>query len=774
MEHIYTSNMHCAACKGNIEKRLKSIKGILEVNANLVTNIIKVRFNEKIVNDETIIKACKEIGYRLEVIEDDEVIDNSKNIKKDVIKLISGLILLGILMFLSMSHMWPSLIIDSFKEPIYLLPILELVITLVIIGIFFSYYINGFKSLIKLSPNMDSLIFIGSLFSLIYSIYLIIKLIIFPNDYFIYGSHEENIGKIMFHNYLDSAAMILVIVSIGKFIEEMSKRKAKSTINELLKLRPKYANLVLNNEIKQIETKFLKSGDTIIIKEGETIPLDGIIVTGKTSVDESLLTGESLPVAKDEGDSVIGGAINKEGAITVLINKTKKDNVLSKIVSLVMEASNMDTKLTRKVDKVARVFVPIVIIISIIVFISWLIAGYINNGPILTNEFINIFDEAFTFAISVVVISCPCALGLATPISLLIGSSIFAKKGILVNNSNAIENIKNIDVIVLDKTNTITNGALTVTNYEIFNNETLKLNRIRTIEEYSTHPLSKGIVEALNNYNTLDKSFKMITNVPGEGVKGIYDDETIYIGNRQLFINNYDLLDKNEYLSKLDKCSEKGLLPIIAFSKNEVIALFNLKDELKPNAKEFINSMNSKFKDVILLTGDNEIIANNIANEVGIKHVISNVKPDEKGEVIKALKSEGKKVLMVGDGVNDSIALTYSDVGIGLAKGSDVALASSDFILMNSNLEDINEIIEISKLIRKNITFNLLWAFIYNVLFIPLAAGALALVGIMLNPMYASMLMALSSVTVCLNSLTLLIKKGNHLQNRKNNELYNL
>ena len=762
MEHVYASNMHCAACKGNIEKKLKGIKGILEVNANLVTNVIKVRFNEKLVNDETIINACKEIGYRLEVIDDEEAIDNSKDMKKNVIKLIIGVILLAILMFLAMSDMWPNAIIDSFKEPIYLLPLIELAITLVIIGIFFSYYISGFKSLIKLSPNMDSLVFLGSLFSLVYSTYLIIKLIIFPDQYFIYGSHEDNMGKIMFHNYLDSAAMILVIVSIGKFIEELSKRKAKSTINELLKLRPKYANLLVNNEIKQVETKYLKSGDTIIIKEGETIPLDGIIITGKTSVDESLLTGESLPVAKDEGDNVIGGSINKDGSITVLINKTKKDNVLSKIVALVMEASNMDTKLTRKVDKVSRVFVPIVLVIAIIVFISWIIAGVINNGPILGDHFLNIFDEAFTFAISVVVISCPCALGLATPISLLVGSSIFAKKGILVNNSNAIETIKNVDTIVLDKTNTITNGKLTVSKFDLFTNNQKEIIRVKTIEQYSTHPLSAGIVEALKDYKEVDKEFKMISNVPGQGVKGIYEDETIFIGNKDLFIKEYNKENKEVYLEKMDEGSKVGLLPIIAFNANEVIGQFYLKDELKSNAKEFISKISTKFKEVILLTGDNDIIANNIANEVGIKKVISNVKPEGKGDVIKKLKEEGKTVLMVGDGVNDSLALTYSDVGIGLAKGSDVALASSDFILMNSDLIDILDIIEVSKLIRKNIAFNLLWAFIYNTLFIPLAAGALALVGVMLTPMYASMLMALSSVTVCLNSLTLLIKKRNH------------
>lgn len=750
--------MHCAACKGNIESRLKKINGVLEINANLVTNVIKVRFNEKLVTDEMIIEACKEVGYKLEVIEDDEVsLGDNKNYKKNGIKLIVGLVLLAILMFLSMSHMWPGAIIDPMKEPIYLLPLIELGITVVIIGLFFSYYINGFKSLIKLSPNMDSLIFLGSFFSLVYSVYLIVKLIISPESYFIYGGHDgANANKIMFHNYLDSAAMILVIVSIGKYIEDLSKRKAKSTIKELLKLRPKYANVFVGNEIKQIETKFLKSGDKIIIKEGETIPLDGMILNGTTSVDESLLTGESLPVYKDEGDQVIGGSINKDGSITVLTNKTKKDNVLNKIISLVMEASNMDTKLTRKVDKVARVFVPIVMSIAVIVFISWLSVDLALNKVMLPNHFTSAFDEAFTFAISVLVVSCPCALGLATPISLLVGSSIFAKKGILVNKSEAIENVKNIDAIVLDKTNTITNGKLTVVNSTFFSENVKYKNRILTIEQYSTHPLGEAIVKTLSKYE-LEKKFTMISNVPGKGVKGIYPDETIYIGNKALFEEFYNQEDKNKYLEMVTKNVNDGLLSIVAFTANEVISIFSLKDELKENAKSFIEQIQKQFKRLILLTGDNEVIANNIANEVGIKEVISNVKPEDKGEVIKKLQDEGYKVMMVGDGVNDSIALTRSDVGVGLAKGSDVALASSDFILMNSNLDDILDILLISKRIRSNITFNLLWAFIYNVIFIPIAAGSLSMFGVMLTPMYASMLMALSSVTVCINSLSLFL-----------------
>lgn len=756
MEKIFNSNMHCAGCKGNIEAALKKLDGVLEVNANLVNNVVKVRYNEKKVSEEDIINACKSVGYKLEVIDEDEEYSKEKSYKFDIIKLIIGIVLLLPLMFFSMSDMYPGLIPDSFKEPIYLLPIIELVLTLIIIGVFFNYYISGFKSLIKLSPNMDSLIFLGSLFSLIYSVYFIIKLIIAPSDYYIY---EASAGKIMFHTYLDSAAMILVIVSIGKLIENLSKRKARSTINELLKLRPKYANLIKENEIVKVETKFLKAGDKIIIKEGETIPLDGVIISGSTSVDESLLTGESLPIYKEEGDKVIGGSVNKDGSITVLIDKSKKDNVLNKIISLVMEASNMDTKLTRKVDKVSRIFVPIILVISVIVFCIWLGIDYgANSGnAILNTHFTSAFDEAFSFAISVMVVSCPCALGLATPISLLVGSSIFAKNGILVNKSEAIENMKEIDCLVLDKTNTITNGKLTVNDYVIFTKNPAKLNRIYTIEKYSTHPLSEGIATLLQDKASLEKDFTMVSNVPGKGVKGVYKDETIYIGNESLVNEFYKGEENNVLIEKLSIYKKEGTLPIIAFTEKEIFALFSLKDELKKDAKEFIKEVKTSFKKVVLLTGDNEIIAHNIAKEVGIEEVIANVKPDGKGEVIKKLKEENYHVMMVGDGVNDSIALTLADVGVGIAKGSDVALASSDFILMNDDLLDILDIIKISGKIRTNISFNLLWAFLYNVVFIPVAAGAFASLHFVLSPMYASMLMALSSVTVCLNALTLFL-----------------
>ncbi len=734
MEKLFScNNMHCAACKGNIERALSKLPGVISSEANSITSSVKVITNKE-VSDEDIIKCCKEAGYNLEVIEDDESLLVKKESSKGlIIRIIIGIILLIPLLYLGMGVMYENAIPEFLKSPVYVSSYVQLGLTLIIIGLFFNYYISGAKALIKLSPNMDSLVFLGSLFSLLYSIYLIITFTIDPSIPYTYT-----------HIYLDSSAMILVIVSIGKLIENLSKRKAKNTISELLKLRPKTAHLVKGGVIIDVDTKFLKKNDIILVKPGETIPSDGMVVSGISSVDESLISGESLPVNKEEDSEVIGGSINGEGTLKVLITKEKKDNVLSKIISLVMEASNMNTKLTRKIDIVSRYFVPIVIFLSILTFVLW-----ISIDP--THD----FNNAFSFGVGVMVISCPCALGLATPISLLVGSSIFAKNGILVNKSEAIEKLKDIDTIVLDKTNTITKGELEVEKASIFTKSLQILDEIYTLEKYSSHPLAKGIVNYLSK-SKISENFISSGVEPGKGIYGSFKDEKLYIGNISYLKSLQQNID-NKILDEIENENKNGLLPLIAFNENEIYSVFYLKDKIKDNAKEFISEAKKHFKRIILLTGDNKIIASKIALEAGIEEVISEVLPMDKDKVISKLQEEGHKVIMVGDGVNDSIALKRADVGIGIAKGSDIALSSSDFILMRNNLFDIINILNISKKIRNNITLNLFWAFIYNIICIPIAAGCFASLGVKLEPMYCSMLMALSSVTVCLNSLTLFL-----------------
>lgn len=729
--------MHCAACKANIENELKKVDGVVEAEANVITSSVKVLTNKDI-NDEILIKSCKNIGYNLEIINDDEILNLNKDDKSKslLIKIFIGLILLIPLIYLGMWSMYPNAIPGFIKSPIYIGEYIQLALALIIIGIFFNYYKDGFMALIKLTPNMDSLVFLGSLFSLIYSLYINISHTI-----------NSNISYNHVHLYYDSAAMILVIVTIGKYIELLSKRKAKTTINELLKLRPKTAHLLKDNKIEDIETKYLKLNDIIIVNPGEVIPSDGIIISGKSSVDESIISGESLPIYKEDDDHVIGGSLNIDGTLKIKINKDKKDNVLSKIISLVMEASNMNNKLTRKIDLIAKYFVPVILSLGLLTFILWI--------SIPSNHD---FNQAFSFAVSVIVVSCPCALGLATPISLLVGSSVFAKQGILVNNSEAIEKLKDVNVLVLDKTNTITNGELDVEKSQIFTKSLQILDEIFTLEKYSTHPLAKGIVKYLNKSN-ISNDFISNGIEPGKGVFANFKERKIYVGNIKYLLDINKNVDE-KVLKDIDKETKNGLLPLIAFNENEIFAIFYLKDKLKLNAKEFINEAKKYFKRIILLTGDNSIIANQIASECNITEVISEVLPNEKSNIIKSLQEEGNKVMMIGDGVNDSIALNLSDVGVGIAKGSDVALASSDFILMRSNLMDIIKLIKISKRIRFNISLNLFWAFIYNIIFIPIAAGAFASLNFTLSPMICSMLMALSSVTVCLNALTLFINKS--------------
>lgn len=739
--------MHCAACKNNVEGALCKVEGVKSVEVNLVSNSAKIEMDDG-VDEEKLYSALSDIGYELGDDFDSEAVFEKKSNKKELIKIIVGFILLVPIIFFGMGSMYPEVFPERFKEELWITSLIQTVLTFIVVGMFFRYYKNGFLSLIKRSFNMDSLVFLGSFFSILYSIYLIIMTFIFPHQY--HFAH--------FHLYYDSAAMVLVVVSLGKYIEELSKNKAKSTIRELLNLRPKVAHLYKDNEIVDVPTKGIKLNDVIIVNPGETIPVDGIVLSGKSSIDESIISGESLPVFKKEDDFVIGGSVNKEAALKILVNKNRKENVLNKIANLVSEASNMKTPLTEKVDKVAKVFVPLVMSIALIVFIVWL-AIDLSTGTVQSSHFLNPFDEAFSYAVGVLVISCPCALGLATPISLLVGSSIFSKNYILVQKSEGIEKVKDVNALVLDKTNTITEGELNV-NYSYFKdlNQELK-NKLFTIESYSEHPIAKAIKEYLKDSSSLDSDFLLTESIPGAGLKGYFKNEEIYITNL-----NYakDFVEINEEISSLIKERElMGEVALLSFKKNELLGIFFVKDKLKKEAKEFIEEAKKYFKKIVLLTGDNKTITSFIAKEVGIEEVISEVKPEDKDKKIMELQANGYKVMMVGDGVNDSIALTRADVGVSISKGSDIAIASSHFILMRNNLLDIFKIFNISKAIRRNITFNLFWAFIYNAIFIPIAAGCFSMFGVRLEPMYCSILMAASSVTVCLNALTLFLRNFN-------------
>lgn len=607
MEIIFSvKGMYCSACKGTVEKAVNSLSGVKKAEANTITNSLEVVFDEKLTKVEDIINIAGKEGYVLTVMDDEDDLIKKNDNSNILLKIFISVIIMIPLMYFGMSGMYQNAIPTLFLEKPYIMFYIECVLSLVIILIFFINYKRGFLALIHLHPNMDSLVFLGSFFSFGYSLYLSIKYTI---------NVPSSLDGI--NIYFDSAAMILIFINIGKYIEGISKNKAKSSLNELLKLRPKIAHVYRNNELFDIETKYLQKGDKILVKSGENIPMDGLAIKGETTVDESFISGESMPILKKEDDYVYGGSIVNEGVIEVVINKNKNESLLSKIIKLVSEASNSKTKLTHLVDKISGIFCPIVICVAVITFLCWLLIH-----PELG------VDKAFNFGASVLVISCPCALGLATPISLLVGSSVFSKNGILVNNSEAIEKTSKINCLVLDKTNTITKGSFKVIKYKDFNEKSGDLNRILSLESSSNHPLAIGISRFLVDKKPMEKP-EIVKNIPGFGIKGSFKGDDYFVGNLKFYENNCHYKDQViEDLNKIN--SSKGHQTIIAFTVDRIIGVFVLEDELKEGSKEFIKYAKKHFKKVVLLTGDNQTVASNVAEDLNITDVYAEINPIKK------------------------------------------------------------------------------------------------------------------------------------------------
>ncbi len=734
MEVVFAVNMYCAGCKGTVISSVKKLPGIESIDVNLVNNTVKVNYKNKLITKEAIAKAITSSGYKVSEINDDEfsVKSDKKSKIKEIAHLIIGFVLLFFVLYIGMGGPLGGAS-DSLRG------FLQLGLCILIIVLFIDIYINGIKGIIKLHLGMDSLVFISSFASLIYSLYLTIDVTINPDSY------------MMVHYFYDACAMVLVIVSLGRLIESLSKKKALQTLNEMLKLRPDKTMVYRAGKLVEIETKYIQVGDCVLVKPGTNIPADGFIKKGKTYVDESMLTGESKLIEKSEDSLVYAGTSNKDGSIEVIVTKTNKDSVLNQIMGLVNSAANSKSKLVKMVDKIAGIFVPIVFGIAILTFVVWIIVDSINGSTVI-KMYSTPLQEALAFSIGVLTISCPCALGLATPISLLVGSSLFSKNGVLVNNSEAVERVGKIDAIVLDKTNTLTNGVLSVNSVLLYSKMKNLNNIIYTIEKKSQHPFSEAIAgDFEKNSELID--VKNIITIPGRGVQGEYENKTYFIGSKTLA---KEVITNEKELEKLNKVNTYRYLSTYIFTKEKLLGTILLEDTIKQDTYSFIERANLYFKRVVLLTGDNSEIANDVGKELKIDYIYANATPEDKQKAIKALKAEGFSPMMVGDGVNDSIALTYSDVSVGLAKGSDIALSSSDFVLMNDNLNNIFFIIGLSKKINKNIKFNLFWAFLYNIVFIPVAAGVFAPVNFYLEPKWCALLMVVSSVTVCLNSLFLL------------------
>lgn len=720
--------MTCSACSNRLEKYLLKQDGIINASVNLVMSNAFVEYDETKLNIKNVEEFVKKAGFKsLGLYTDIKTKNNTKNNK---VLFIIFLILSIILMYVSMGHMigLPTFeFLNMHTHPI------SYAITLLIITIPFIFYgfdiiKSGFKNLIHKAPNMDTLVAIGVLSSLLYSLY---------NMYIIIKGNTSYVE----HLYFESAAIVIFFIKLGRYIDGASKDKTKEAIQKLVQITPKDATIKVNGDEKKVTIDEINKGDIVISKPGERISVDGEIVIGKTHLDESFITGESKPVAKNIGDKVIAGSINYDGYIEYKAEKIGKESTISEIVKLVIEATNTKAPIAKIADTVSGYFVPTVIIIAFITFLVYLFLGL---G----------FTSAINTFVTILVVACPCSLGLATPLAIVISEGVCATHGILVKKSETLENASKINTIVFDKTGTLTYGTLKIA--EILNYSTLTNNEIvelaGSLESKSTHPISKAFKEYIeaNNLKILD--VEKFEDISGYGIVGTIDNNTILVGNSKL-LNKYKV--ENKYIEQEELLATNGNSIVYIAKNNEILGIIGVNDIIRDNVKNIIEELNKNNIEVIMLTGDNNKTAKSIADTLGIKNVIANVTPNEKSNIIKKLKDKGKIVMMCGDGINDSPALALSDIGVSVNSGTDIARDSSDVILTKNDLTSIVNLINISKKTIRNIKQNLFWAFFYNSLMIPIAMGVLSGIGININPMIASLAMVLSSFTVILNALRL-------------------
>lgn len=739
--------MSCAACQQAVTRAVTKIDGVESVNVNLLSNSMVCEYDNKSVKPEDIMKAVDKAGYQASVKGENLSTSASKNSKpvnkfpSEKIRLFISVPILLVLMYIGMGNML------GFPEPAFFLGdknALTYAFTqfLLILPIFYvnrKFFASGFKTLFKGSPNMDSLVAIGSSAAAIYGIASIFVIS--------YGLSVDNmvlVHKYVSNLYFETGAMILTLVTLGKYLEARSKNKTNSTITKLMNLAPKTARVIRNGSEIEISVEEIVVGDTIVIRPGESVPVDGVILEGESSLDESAITGESIPVDKTVGDQVVSASINKNGFFIFNATKIGKDTTLAKIIELIENANSSKAPIARLADKVAGVFVPIVIGISAVTAIVWLLLGY----PL---------ELSLNNAIGVLVISCPCALGLATPVAITVSTGKAASKGILMKSAEAIEELKKVDTVVLDKTGTITEGKPSlqkVIALDISEGELLKI--AASLEVKSEHPLASSIVNAYDK-----KEFYEVSDyktLPGFGVKGNIESSVYYVGKIQLMKDND--IETEEIENRVAKYLNLGHTPMYIAKKDKIIGAMLVADTIKEDSKAAIKNMQEHGLKVIMLTGDNALTAKAIANQINISEYVSNVLPHQKEETIAKLQKEGHKVAMVGDGINDSPALMLADVGIAIGSGTDIAIEAADVVLIKSKLSSVMTAINISKNTVSNIKENLFWALFYNVIGIPIAAGVLyPAFQFGLSPMIGAAAMSISSIFVTLNALRLKYKK---------------
>ena len=766
--------MTCSSCQAHVQKAVENLNGIKNVNVNLLSNSMIVEYDEKTLNDKKIIEAVKNEGYGATLAinsQKDKIQNDNENTLNSMKKrLIISICFWIPLMYVAMYHMFydlfgipvPKLINDLFHGPENAITFgfTQILLLIPIIYVNRNYFIIGFKRLFKLSPNMDSLIAIGSFSAIIYGIYAIYMI-----GFGLGHNNLELVSRFSNDLYFESAGTILTLITVGKYLETKSKGKTSEAINKLINLAPKTAIVLKNEKEIEVEVKDIKKEDIIIIKPGYSIPVDGIIIEGESSIDESTITGESIPTQKSINDKVISGTINKNGYFKMKATEVGDDTTLAQIIKLVEEAANSKAPISRLADKVSGVFVPIVITIALLATIFWLING-------------QSFEFALSIGIAVLVISCPCALGLATPVAIMVGTGKGAELGILIKSAESLELLHKVDTVVLDKTGTITQGKPKVidiiTNQDLINEVMSQKNKVKVVlnknndltsknnllkiagslEKNSEHPLAEAIIEKTreNNLNLYEvKDFEAIS---GRGVRGKIDNIEYFGGNLAFMQENNvkleDVLLKSEELSKQGK-------PLLYFAKeNRLLGIIAVADTIKPTSKIAISELKKKNLEVIMITGDNKNVAESIGKNLEIDKVISEVMPQDKEREVTKLQASGKRVAFVGDGINDSPALVRSDVGIAISSGTDIAVESADIVLINDDLLSVVSAISLSKKVINNIKMSLFWAFFYNIIGIPVAAGLFYLsFNLKLNPMIGAAAMSLSSVCVVLNALRL-------------------
>lgn len=751
IEKFTVTGMTCAACQANVSKTVGKLAGVNSVDVNLLSGSMKVEFDENITDESTIINAVQSIGYgaslstpssKQNTFKDEwnkkrSSTDNERlSMKK---RLIASIILLIPLMYIAMGEMM-GLPVPSFlsgENNLLISAFTQFLITVPILIINKKFFISGFRALIKRVPNMDSLVAIGSGASLIYGIFAIYRMI--------YGFSYQNaeiVHQYAHSLYFESSAMILTLVTVGKYLESRSKAKTSQTLEKLVNLAPKTATVIRDNKEFTVLTEEIVIGDTIVIKPGESIPVDGIITQGNGFIDQSAITGESVPIEKGIGDNVISATINKNGSFKFRASKIGDDTTLSQIIRMVDEASNTKAPIARLADKISGFFVPIVICIAVATAVIWLAAG-------------KDFEFALNCAVSVLVISCPCALGLATPVAIMVGTGKAAEYGILIKSAESLENLHSIDTVVLDKTGTVTSGHPSVTDIIVLKDGLSEKDFLKiaaSVESGSEHPLSEAIINNAKEKNIERFNTENFEAIPGKGVKATVNGNCYLAGNTALLNENGITVQT----SIIEKLANEGKTPLLFAENGLVLGIIAVADTIRQSSKEAVSDLQKMGINVILLTGDNRITAQTIGKELQIKEVISDVLPADKDACIKKLQQSGHKVAMIGDGINDAPALTRADIGIAIGAGTDIAVESADIVLMKDSLKDAVTAIKLSHSVIKNIKMNLFWAFFYNTLGIPLAAGALyPAFGILLSPMIGSLAMSMSSLCVVTNALRL-------------------